>query len=171
MFSAKSHAIAAILTLYGLTAAADETVPLPVSVFDMTFINYSQEVDYGVRNEAEHARIRMLSDYLRELLDESERYEVVDLTGLQDELKQQGSVFKCNHCEGKLARKVGARRSFTGAVNKLSTLVQTVILRERDPETGEVIALYQTDIRGNTDEAWRRGLSFLVENRLFKGPP
>ncbi|WP_417689862.1 DUF3280 domain-containing protein [Roseibium sp.] len=141
----------------------------PVAVFDMEFINFSQEVEYGAKNEAEYRRIEMLSAYLRELLVESGDYEPVDLAPLGADAERYGDVFSCNRCEEKLARKLGAPTSITGAVQKLSVLVQTIILRERDAETGRVLQLYQTDIRGNTDEAWKRGLKWLVDNRLLAG--
>ncbi|WP_413203943.1 DUF3280 domain-containing protein [Rhodospirillum sp. A1_3_36] len=156
---------AAGLVLASHTARADK--PEPVAVFDMAFINYSQEVDYGEKNEAEHARIAMLSDYFRQLLSESGRYGVQDISPLTGRIAKQGNVFSCNECEAGLARAVGAERSFTGAVQKISVLIQTVIIRERDAQSGQVVAQYQTDIRGNTDQAWRRGLKWLVENRVL----
>ena len=51
------------VTLTGLAWLASAPLhadPTPVAVFDMSFINFSQEVDYGATNEAEHARIAML---------------------------------------------------------------------------------------------------------------
>lgn len=159
--------IGAILAAALCTGPASADDVRRLAVFDMTFVNFSQEVDYGATNEAELARITMLSDYLRELLQDSGRYELVDLSAAEQDLKLHGSVFTCNRCEEKMARKLSAESSITGAVNKVSQLVQTVVLRERDADSGQVIRLYQTDIRGNTDEAWRRGLEFLVKNRLF----
>ncbi|MCT4371152.1 DUF3280 domain-containing protein [Yangia mangrovi] len=154
----------ALVSIAAPTARAG--TPRPVVVHDMSFINFSQEVDYGARNEAEHARIAMLSDYFRELLEESHRYRLIDPAPLAEDLRKHGEVFTCNHCEAAMARKLGAELSFSGAVQKLSVLVQTVVVRVRDAESGEIVALYQTDIRGNTDIAWKRGLRFLVEERL-----
>lgn len=151
---------------FALPAAAD---PIPVAVFDIMFINFSQEVDYGATNEAEKARAQMLSEEFRKLLDESDRYRLVDTKPAEADLALHGNPFKCNACEAEIAAKLGAERSFTGAVQKLSALVQTVVVRERDTRSGEVVALYQTDIRGNTDTAWRRGLQWLLENRLLPG--
>lgn len=145
-------------------AQAEE--PIPLAVFDLAFINYSQEVEFGVKNEAEIARARMASNYLRELLAKEPRFSLLSSDPIMDDLRAAGDVFTCNGCEEKLARKIGAERSITGAVQKLSVLVQTIVLRERDARTGAVIALYQTDIRGNTDIAWKRGVAFLVENRI-----
>lgn len=158
----------AVLCLSALPACAD---PVSVAVFDMSFINFSQEVEYGARNEAEHARIGMLSDHLRERLDLSPRFSLVDTDATAEAQRMHGDVFTCNACEAGLARAAGAEVSITGAVQKLSVLVQTVILRERDATTGEVLALYQTDIRGNTDIAWIRGLDFLIDNRLLAESP
>ncbi|MBN8186970.1 DUF3280 domain-containing protein [Salipiger thiooxidans] len=162
------------VTLTGLAWLASAPLhadPTPVAVFDMSFINFSQEVDYGATNEAEHARIAMLNQHLRERLDESGKFRVVDPTPVSAELAMHGDAFTCNHCEAALARKLGAGLSITGAVQKMSVLVQTVILRERDSDTGEIVALYQTDIRGNTDIAWKRGLDFLIDNRLLTDHP
>ncbi|MCA0846707.1 DUF3280 domain-containing protein [Salipiger thiooxidans] len=162
------------VTLTGLAWLASAPLhadPTPVAVFDMSFINFSQEVDYGATNEAEHARIAMLNQHLRERLDESGKFRVVDPTPVSAELAMHGEAFTCNHCEAALARKLGAGLSITGAVQKMSVLVQTVILRERDSDTGEIVALYQTDIRGNTDIAWKRGLDFLIDNRLLTDHP
>ncbi len=162
-------AVQAALYLSPLAAASGAA--RLVVVHEMSFINFSQEVDYGATNEAEHARIAMLSDHFRALLEDSGRYRLIDPAPLAADLRKHGEVFTCNHCEAAMARKLGAELSFSGAVQKLSVLVQTVVVRVRDAESGEVVALYQTDIRGNTDIAWQRGLRFLVEDRLLPALP
>lgn len=149
------------------SALAEPTRPIPVVVFDMSFVNLSQEVDYGADNAPERARIRMLSDYFRELVAASDRYAVVGGGPSEAELERYGEVFACNGCEAPLARAAGAERSLTGSVRKVSVLIQSVIIRERDAKTGEVLALYNVSIRNNTDAAWRRGLKWLVTNRLL----
>ncbi|SFH06663.1 Protein of unknown function [Palleronia marisminoris] len=152
--------------LIGNFAYAEE---LPVAVFDIAFVNYSQEVEFGATNEAEKARALMLSAEFRTLIETSGRYALVDTAMAETELALHGNPFGCNACEAKIAAKLGAERSFTGAVQKLSNLVQTIVIRERDTRSGEVMAQYQTDIRGNTDEAWLRGLRWLMKNRMLPG--
>ncbi|PTW49903.1 MULTISPECIES: DUF3280 domain-containing protein [Rhodovulum] len=158
-----------ILILAGVFGASARADPLPVAVFDIEFVNYSQEVEFGATNAAERARARMLSDAFRTLVAQSGRYRLVDMTTAETDLALHGNPFSCNACEADIAARLGAERSFTGAVQKLSVLVQTIVIRERDTRTGEVLALYQTDIRGNTDEAWRRGLAWLMKNRMLPG--
>ena len=143
----------------------------PVAVFDMAFINFSQEVDYGETNEAEHTRIRMLTAYLKELLADSGRYELVDTAGLVIRCRNLAASFPAIIVRRSSLVKRAHTVSITGAVQKLSVLVQTIVLRGRNAETGEVIWLYQTDIRGNTDIAWKRGLQWLVDHRLLAAEP
>lgn len=152
--------------LMGTSALAEE---LPVAVFDIAFVSFSQEVEFGASNEAEKARALMLSEEFRTLVEDSGRYVLVDTARAGEDLALHGNPFSCNACEAKIAAKLGAERSFTGAVQKLSVLVQTIIIRERDTRTGDVLAQYQTDIRGNTDEAWLRGLRWLIKNRMLPG--
>lgn len=119
----------------GTSALAEE---LPVAVFDIAFINFSQEVEFGATNEAEKARAPMLSEEFRTLVEDSGRYVLVDTARAGEELALHNNPFRCNACEAKNAAKLGAERSFTGAVQKLSVLVQTIIIRERDTRTGDV---------------------------------
>jgi hypothetical protein len=72
----------------------------------------------------------------------------------------------CNGCDVDLAREVGASISVTGWVQKVSNLILNINVVARDVKTGKTIGAGSVDIRGNTDESWSRGLSYLVRNRL-----
>ncbi|WP_138465817.1 DUF3280 domain-containing protein [Poseidonocella sp. HB161398] len=161
--------LAPLLAAALLAAAPARAAPLPAAVFDIQFINFSQEAEFGADTSAEEARAQMLSAEYRRLLAESGRYRLVDTGPAGAAVALHGNPFSCNACEAGIAGDLGAERSFTGAVQKLSVLVQTIIIRETDAESGEVLALYQTDIRGNTDEAWRRGLRWLMAHRMLPG--
>jgi hypothetical protein len=51
-------------------------------------------------------------------------------------------------------------------VQKVSNLILNINVAIRDVATGHVIQAQSVDIRGNTDETWSRGLSFLVSELL-----
>jgi len=72
----------------------------------------------------------------------------------------------CRGCEVSLARKAGAAISVTGWVQKVSNLILNITVVARDVTTGMVISAGSVDVRGNTDESWSRGLSYLLRNRL-----
>jgi len=48
----------------------------------------------------------------------------------------------------------------------VSNLILNINVVARDVTTGRVIGAGSVDIRGNTDESWSRGLSYLLRNRL-----
>ncbi len=90
---------------------------------------------------------------------------MVDLRTVGDRARDL-DMRTCNGCDVDLARKVGAQISVTGWVQKVSNLILNINLVVRDVETGQVVAAGSVDIRGNTDELWSRGLSYLLRNRL-----
>lgn len=73
----------------------------------------------------------------------------------------------CNGCEIGAARSAGAQVSVIGWVQKVSTLILNINLVVRDVTTGRRIAAGSVDIRGDNDEAWRRGLAYLLRNRIL----
>ncbi|HQT26410.1 MAG TPA: DUF2380 domain-containing protein, partial [Burkholderiales bacterium] len=58
------------------------------------------------------------------------------------------------------------RISVVGWVQKVSNLILNINVAARSVTTGKVIEEGSVDIRGNTDESWSRGLSYLMRNRL-----
>lgn len=153
--------------LAGAAAEAAEDRPIAAAVFDFEFVNWSQEVDYGAKNEAERNRLPMVSLEMRTMLEQSGRYRLLDLSSARADLAKMGEIHSCNGCDADIASELGADVAISGVVQKLSVLVQTIVITVRDAKTGHVIKKVQTDIRGNTDEAWKRGVSWLVRNRLL----
>ena len=58
----------------------------------------------------------------------------------------------------------------TGLVQKISNLILNINVTIRDLHDGRALRAGSVDIRGNTDESWSRGMSYLVRNRLFDPP-
>src|SRR5215207_8510535 len=79
------------------------------------------------------------------------------------------SLRDCNGCELDLARKLGADLAAVGWVQKVSNLILNLTMQVREVGTGRLVRAGSVDIRGNTDESWRRGITYLVNRRLFPG--
>ena len=79
------------------------------------------------------------------------------------------SLRACNGCEIELGRKLGADFVAIGWVQKVSNLILNLNMQVRDVAGGAIVAAGSVDIRGNTDESWRRGALYLLENRIL--PP
>ena len=150
-----------------VSAAAKADAPVRTAVFDFEFIDTSHEGEMFGAREDEADRLVMISELLRKLLQESGRYEVVDLAPAADEIKS--TLFRgCNGCDAKIAGGLGAQKAITGTVQKVSNLILNINLYVRDVETRELDQVMSVDIRGNTDKSWSRGVSWLVRNRILK---
>ena len=72
-----------------------------------------------------------------------------------------------NGCEAAIARRLGAEVAITGTVQKVSNLILNINLYVRDVATEKRTRTMSVDIRGNTDESWLRGISYLLRNQLL----
>jgi hypothetical protein len=111
------------------------------------------------------ARLARLDAQLQEALVRSGRYEPVAVAA--DPLGP--TLRTCGGCEVDAARKLAAQVSVIGWVQKVSTLILNINIVMRDVATGGRVAGGSVDIRGDTDESWTRGLSFLLRNRILVG--
>ena len=139
------------------------------AVFDLDFIDTSQEGASGTVRDDEARRLVMISDTLRRMLAER-GITVVDLAPAHERIAKASPLTRCNGCDLDLARELGAELAVTGFVQKVSNLILNVNVRIRDARDGRAVRGGSVDIRGNTDESWSRGISYLVRNRLFDPP-
>jgi hypothetical protein len=86
---------------------------------------------------------------------------------LQEEIANGPGIADCNGCQREYAQKVGADWAAWGTVQKVSNLILNINLYMEDEHSGKLQFGKSVDIRGNTDESWRRGLDYLLHNYLF----
>jgi len=153
----KAYALAALL-LAGPAAAQ----PARIAVFDFTLTNTSP----APSTPEELARLHGLDGQLRAAL--ASRYTVVDTAPVEPKLARVESIRGCNGCELELGRELGAQLVAYGWVQKVSNLILNVNLVIEDAQTGRQLHAESVDIRGNTDESWRRGLRNLLNERMFR---
>ena len=157
---------AAAATLAGLLLASPASVaePARVAVFPVELLDTSGE---GPRpGQAE--KLATLSRLLREELAASGRYAAVDLAPFAAEIGRESPLYRCGGCQLGLARRAGARYAVDVIVRKMSTLVQEMALIVADVEEDRIAAFHSVSIRNDSEEAWRRGLLYLLRNRLLR---
>lgn len=118
------------------------------------------------KHEAEEKRLEMVSDLLRDRLAGSGQFEVVDIAPVAQKAAA-ANLQACGNCADSFAREVGASYAFTGVVHKVSELVLSINVYVHDATTSQPVTSASVDIRGNTDESWRRGTDYLYENVLL----
>lgn len=145
----------------GVAAGAFAREPLPTAIFPFGLINTSPEA----ARPDEATRLKALDHALRDALVRSDCCAPIEPVPVTTQTAETGTP-SCDGCDVDLAKKVGARISVTGWVQKVSELILNINLVARDVQTGKTISVGSVDIRGNTDESWSRGLSYLLRNRL-----
>ncbi len=73
-----------------------------------------------------------------------------------------------NGADTRIAAAMGSAYAIAGEVQKVSNLIQSINIHIRDADTGQTLRAGAVDVRGNTDEAYRRGYSYLLRNIIFR---
>jgi hypothetical protein len=155
-----------LVTLWALLfVSCGPTVAQSVAVFEFELIDTSLEGAIRGGRPDEQERLARLSDQLRQLLRDSGRFSLVDITPIAREA-QASNLQACGGCDAHLARRIGAELAITGTVQKVSNLILNMN-NVRDASSGATVAAMSADMRGNTDESWSRTLNWLVRNRLL----
>lgn len=167
------RSIGALLVI--LLAQAFALVPAPAAtaevrkalVFDFDLIDDSQEGEVDGLRTDQTQRLVLISEELRKAIRTDGRYELVDLAPIAADIERLRPIYKCNQCEDDLANRVGAEIVIIGTVQKVSNLILNLNLYVRDAKAGKVVQVMSSDIRGNTDESWIRGVRYVIKNQLF----
>jgi hypothetical protein len=156
-----------LVTLWALLfVGCGPTAAQSVAVFDFELIDTSLEGAIRGARADEQERLARLSDQLRQLLRNSGRFSLVDITPIAREA-QASNLQACGGCDVRFAKRIGAELAITGTVQKVSNLILNMNIYVRDASTGATIAAMSADMRGNTDESWSRTLDWLARNRLL----
>lgn len=150
-----------VLTCFAVATNAAE--PPTVAFAGFNLINSSLEPT----TNAEKARLTMIETELRSLLDKTGRYRLVSLPpAAAADAKMHPDVTSCGGCQLKWGREAGTELVLWGTVQKVSNLILNINVYLDDVKTGQKMLGTSVDIRGNTDETWRHGIRYLVENNL-----
>jgi hypothetical protein len=148
-------------------AGADDNVSPRIAFFGFHLINTSLEQTTAT----EERRIRELDDLFQDKLSASGRFKLVAIPpDIQKEIAAGPAIGTCNGCERDLAKRIDADRAAWGSVQKVSNLILNINVYMTDVQTGRPAFTRSVDIRGNTDESWRRGLDYLLRHYLLEEP-
>ncbi len=162
--------VAGLALGFAVSTAPRAEEPRTAAVFDFELIDTSLEGAMRGSQAAEQARLLLVSERLRELLAQSGRYALIDVAPAAAAVEAAGSLHGCNGCESDIAHELGAELAVRGVVQKVSNLILNMTVYVTEAGTARHVAGASVDIRGNTDESWLRGVSYLVRNRLMAGP-
>ncbi|QEW19717.1 hypothetical protein LA6_001907 [Marinibacterium anthonyi] len=153
-------AICALLVSGAATADPVQSV----AFFGVTLLNTSMEPV----SEAETARLAAAEAQIVQTMTDSGRFTFVDTAPIAEKADLYSNLAQCNGCDSAFAHDLGADLAMTGEFQKTSNLILSFTLYLRDATTGDLVGGGSADIRGNTDESWQRGVSYILRNRILK---
>ena len=119
----------------------------------------------------EYQRLITIHDQLQEEFAKNRLYRVIDVgpaAALIKMYQSRSQLRECNGCELDIARSLQADRVLIGWVQKVSNLIVNINIQIEDPATGGILLTKSVDLRGNTDESWKRGVSYIVKSMIEK---
>ena len=140
-----------------------------IAVLDFELVDDQHELAPA---SVEYDRLRAIHDQMQTALTANGLYRVVDTApaaALIAQAQSRTALRDCNGCELDIARVLVVDRVLIGWVQKVSNLILNINLRIEDAATGDVVLNKSVDLRGNTDESWRRGVAALVRSMVEKG--
>ena len=154
-------ALAASLCLLGSGSLA--ATPQKIAVFPFVIQDTSGDPVAG-----RDARIATATKRLAQTLADTGKYQPVDLAPFAKEIAALQAPDECGSCWADVAKKAGADLEVLPNVHKVSTLITLMTFWIADVHSMKYIAHISGQIRGDTDEAYARGIKFLVSEELLK---
>ena len=152
--------------------AAAATPPEParsVALLNVRFLNDHEDLE--PTTGAERARLALIATLFKAKLEASGRYTFVSIPAdAAAKIAAGPEIGACGGCEFGYGKEVGADIAAWIVVQKVSDLILNINVSMADVPTGKLVFFHSVDIRGDTDESWTRGLTYLVKNYLLAGP-
>lgn len=161
---ALSAVVIGMMLLSGQARA--QTAQQSIALLDCTLIDDNAAYNDAETNRIQGERISMIGNALREDLRERALFTVADNSNASEliaSLQRVQDMNACNGCELRVARKLGTSRIGVCWVQKISNLILNINLRVEDARSGATLFQRSVDMRGNTDQSWRRGAKALVD--------
>ena len=154
--------------LLGAVAVAQSAELRTIAILDFDLVDDQHELAPAT---VEYQRLTAIRDQLQSAFADNGLYRVVDIapaTALIDAYRARTQLRDCNGCELDIGRALHADRVLIGWVQKVSNLILNINIQIEDVATGAIVLNKSVDLRGNTDESWRRGVAALVRSIVDK---
>ena len=162
--------LAAAIIALAAPAAASADAPKRIAVLDVELLKADYLPDADRTTPDERRRLDMVVALIRDRL-RAEGYDPVpvDRTKAAIRTADPGQyLHACNGCERRIARDLDADWVAVGWIQFVSYLILNLNVMVIDVETGAPVARAFVDLRGNTEQSWRRATTYMLDNILVE---
>jgi Protein of unknown function (DUF2380) len=148
-------------------APASGAEPKSLAVMEFELIDEMRQYETAQARQETDRRLGLITSELTREFRSRGMYRVVDnapAAQLIGKLKASYDLRACNGCELDIGKALGVDRIAVCWVQKVSNLILNINIEVHGVATGDTVYAKSVDIRGNTDEAWLRGVRRLVDN-------
>ena len=162
-------AAAIVLSALAVAGAAETAAlsPTKIAVFPFELEDFSAGAAYVPPDDIDREQLRLSTEEVRRLIAASGRYQLVDVSAVNDQAAKAGKLRECDGCDARIAAGLDADQSMIGIVTRITRMEYAVTYKIRDARSGTIVAVEQTDLRMGANVAWSRGARWLIENRLL----
>jgi hypothetical protein len=153
--------------LLALPAAA-APAPIKLAIFDFELEDTSAGASSSGEAPSDSAQLTAVTNEVRQLLAQSRRYVVVDVSRADADAVRTHGLRDCEGCDAPAALKLGADQSLVGVVRRISRTEYMVRFLIRDATSGAVVAGADSGLRMGADYSWSRGAKRLISDRLLE---
>ena len=164
--------LAAFLIFGPLTvgvSSATTAAPEPaksVAFLNVQFLNDHEDLE--PTTSAERARLALITSLFKAKLEASGRYTFVSIPAdTAAKISAGPEVGACGGCEFGYGKELGADYAAWIVVQKVSDLILNINVYMANVAAKKMAFVHSVDIRGDTDESWTRGITYLVKNYLL----
>ena len=140
-----------------------------VALLNVQFLNDHEDLE--PTTAAERARLALIASLFKAKLEASGRYAFVSIPAdAAAKISAGPEVGACGGCEFGYGKALGADTAAWIVVQKVSDLILNINVYMADVAARKLAFVHSVDIRGDTDESWRHGITYLVKNYLLQAP-
>jgi hypothetical protein len=149
-----------------MAVAASSDPVTSVAFLNVEFLN--DHADLEPTTDAERARLASIESLFKAQLEASGRYKFVTVPAdAAAKIAAGPEIGACGGCEFEYGKQIGADYAAWILVQKVSDLILNLNVYIADVAARKLAFVHSVDIRGDTDESWTRGITYLVKNYLL----
>jgi len=137
-----------------------------ISLLGIKFQN--DHISQEPTTDAELRRLEALREGFENQLNASGKYRVIPVPEtIKAKIESGQFMGECGGCEISYGKALGSNIGAWIIVQKVSNLILNINLHMVDINSRKTMLVQSVDIRGNTDESWARGLSYLLRHHVL----
>ncbi len=151
-----------------IAAAAPDGPVKSIALLNVEFLNDHEDLE--PTTSAERARLTSIASLFKAKLEASGRYRFVSIPAdAAAKIAAGPEIGACGGCEFNYGKELGADYAAWIVIQKVSDLILNINVYIGDVAARKLTFVHSVDIRGDTDESWTRGLTYLLKNYLLAG--